>query len=320
MLVKKKSYLALPILCHALSVNATERLPGIGANELGRKLTGYEPSYFSAAFDDEDNHFEFSVSVKYPMDEDVEWLRRIFGGEAGDIKAYFAYTGAYDFFLLSDENGPRASAPVVSRLQNPGLFYKREFFDYADADQGLMSLAVGWFHESNGQQIDGDNNALFNSLDPLIRSDYVSRGWDYLGIDLKYHYDDLAGYGEDLDFYTRLRAFCDCQGFGAIDGREDDVTVFTGRNDHDIGDFDGLRLIVNHRLSPRFTYSLHYRTGLRDNNAFRHSSWRYQVTFKSSWKWIKDIPWNIFYFDGYGSNISTYHIKDSYLGIGIQMW
>ena len=50
MLVMNKSYLALPILCHALSVNATEPLPGIGANELGRKLTGYEPSYFSAAF------------------------------------------------------------------------------------------------------------------------------------------------------------------------------------------------------------------------------------------------------------------------------
>jgi len=285
-------------------------------NEPGRRLSGYQPSYFSVADDGVDTHLEFSVSLKYPLDDDVAWLGRFI---KGPNKVYFAYTGQYDFFVFSDNVPGRSSAPVVSRLQNPGLFLKH-IVTSQDIQElsGLESISLGWFHESNGQQIDGSDTSTFNNT--LNASDYVSRGWDYLGIDFKQHYSNVFKSGDTVDFYTRLRVFCACQGFGSISGREDDVTVFTGEDTEDIRYYDGLRLIFDHAITPTFSYGIQFRTGIAEGKSFDNRSYRAEINFRIPWDPIEDIPFNLFYFNGYGVNISTYHIHDDYIGFGIKMW
>lgn len=305
-MLKLHSILLILLLHQPLWVFAAS---SIDSDEPGRLLSGYQPSYFTVAFDDVDPHLEFVVSIKYPLDDDVDWMDDLF---KGTNRFYFGYTGQYDFFVASEDVPGRDSAPIVSRLQNPGLFLKHSFDAVGNKDDMVFkSISAGWFHESNGQQIEGSDIARFASVNNA--SDFVSRGWDYFGLDLKHGY-------KDIDLYTRFRIFCGCQGFGAIGGREDDVTVFKGVDNEDIRDYDGLRLIFSHSLYNNFSYTLHARTGFQADAALDNWSYKAEIDFKLSWRWLEGVPLNLFYFSGYGQNISTYHIRDEYIGLGIKMW
>lgn len=305
-MLKFKSVLFILLLLQPLWVFSSN---SIDSKEPGRLLSGYQPSYFTIALDDLDPHLEFVISIKYPLDDEVLWMDKVFNGSN---RFYFGYTGQYDFFLASNDIPGRSSAPVVSRLQNPGLFLKHES-DSTEIKGGILlkSVSIGWFHESNGQQIEGTDVTTFGSSNNA--SDFVSRGWDYLGADIKHSY-------HDMNLYTQIRIFCGCQGFGTISGREDDVTVFTGSDNEDIRDYDGLRLIFNHTIHQDFSYTLHAKTGFQADSAFEYWSFKAEIDFNLPWKWIEDVPLNFFYFSGYGQNISTYHIHDEYIGFGIKMW
>ncbi len=278
------------------------------SQESGRKLNGYQPSYFMVAADGIDGHIEFNISIKYPVDEDVGWLNTIVGGKSN--KLYISYTGAYDFFVFSEESDGRDSAPIVSRVQNPGIFFKHEL-DKDKFETGIKNVAVGWFHESNGQQIEDRDTFLATSN----ASDFVSRGWDYLGVDIKYRQNDFLVKDSRANFYSRLRLFCDCQGFGSIGGKEDDIRIFGGSETASIRDFDGFRFIIDHHLSDDWMYAIQLRTGLSSEAAL--DNWSYNLELTYQWD---DIPLTLYYFDGYGENISTYHIKSDYVGFGIKIW
>ena len=273
-----------------------------------RKLNGYQPSHFVMANDGVDKHIEFNISIKYPLDSDVDWLDSLFGGKSN--KLYFAYTGQYDFFIFSDDDKGRESSPIVSRTQNPGLFFKH-LLEKDEGQEGFESIAVGWFHESNGQQIE-DRQTFLTTTNA---SDFVSRGWDYLGIDVKYRRNDFLGVGGHTNMYARLRLFCDCQGFGVSGEREDDTRLFGDAESADIRDFDGLRFIVDHRLEGNWNYGLQLKTGVSRDNLLEN--WSYRVDLTYQWD---DVPITFFYFDGFGENISTYHIRSDYIGVGFKIW
>ena len=278
------------------------------SQESSRKLNGYQPSYFMVADDDADGHIEFNISIKYPIDEDVGWLNTLVGGKSN--KLYIAYTGAYDFFVFSEKSDGRDSAPIVSRIQNPGIFFKH-VIDQGRTEGGFKNISIGWFHESNGQQI--EDRATF--LATTNASDFVSRGWDYLGVDIKYRQNNFLFSGNRANFYSRFRAICDCQGFGSIGGKEDDIRIFGGTQTADIRDFDGFRFIIDHRINDHWTYAMQLRTGLSTEAALDNWSANFELTYQ--WD---DIPLTLYYFDGYGENISTYHIKSDYVGFGIKIW
>lgn len=275
--------------------------------EAGRDLTGYEQSYFVYADDGVDEHVEFKISVKYPLDKEVSWLNNLLGG---DNKVYFAYTGKFDFFIFSDEGIGRDSAPVVSRIQNPGLFVSHKFNDHGNND-GFESVSVGWFHESNGQQI-SDNATFTNTVNA---SDYVSRGWDYLSVDTMYRKNNFWFFDGYVNVYAQLRFICGCQGGGIIDGKEDDIRILGGAETADVRDFDGLRLNVENYANHELQYGVQLRTGFVNESAFDNWSYRLEISYR-----VKNIPFTLFYFNGYGENISTYHIKNDYIGFGIKMW
>jgi len=240
-----------------------------------RCLSGYEPSYFGFVGRDENHidgsHLEFNVSVKYPL-----WGSTVNLGSQGkeDKRSqgvYFSYTGKYDFYF-----GSRYSAPVISRKQNPGAFYK---YEYDSRKSGFKNVTFGYFHESNGQEIDSEdlyNNKVGELLDKICRgdksegcltnqrhqqeaqamaTDYISRGWDYLAASSKYsllHRRDLFGrrIAVQTDFYLTARAYFNWQGLGAVKGREENLDWLEGIDNpgEKIYDYNTFQLTINRTL------------------------------------------------------------------------
>jgi outer membrane phospholipase A len=274
----------------------------------GRALSGYEPSYFMYAFDDE-NHIEFKISVKYPLLTPFK-IR----GDVGKIlngtnQFYFSYTGKYDFFVLSDEP-PRDSAPIISRTQNPGFFVTNKRPNASK--QSLQKITIGLFHESNGQQITDHETFLVTEN----AEDFVSRVWDYLAVNFKFKQHTPLFFDGDVTYYLRTRLFCDCQGFGLINGREDDIRIFGGTKQASITDFNGLNFIMNNYANKWLHYGINLRVGTADIDALKNLSVEIQFTYRL----FGNLPLRVSYFNGYGKDISTYHIRDEYVGVGLEFW
>ena len=294
--------LALCVMTHVYAGDESSK------NESG--LSAHEPSYFAYADDDED-HLEFKVSLKYPLFRNL--TGRIRSSAGATYHFYFSYTGKYDFFVFSEDEQGRESSPVISRLQNPGVFLRRKH-SLGEHESGVESASVGWFHESNGQQI--SDQAAFNNKPN--GQDFVSRGWDYFNIEGTYRLAKLPvrWLGQEMAFTPNIRLYCDCQGFGLINQKEDDIRLtFGGTRATRISDYDGLRLTIDGIATSDgdWRYSAQLRTGSSDSDALKRLTLGLDITYEGL-----GIPLTFFYFDGYGKDISTYHLKDSYLGIGLK--
>ena len=257
------------------------------------RLRGNEPSYFVYARDNHDDtkHIEFYLSVEYPFgDKAIHWLF----GENSSL--FFNYNGKYDFFLSS-----RYSAPIISRRQNPGLVYE---YKLDKPLWGLNSIRTGYFHESNGQTIDTIDEYLVTEH----AEDHVSRGWDYIPLDLKFEPFN------EFSLYLKGRSFLEKQ-LGQ-DEKEDEIFWEPVVGDQpEIEDYDGIRIILSKKFKVKYfdeiKLAAKFRSGYKDYNL----SQRYEGTFT-----IIDIPFHAFYATGYGNEIATYHKKGHYYGIGFELW
>lgn len=275
---------------------ATDGAQTNNVDAISHFLTGNEPSYFVMSRDEGDtsSHAEFYLSIKYPL---LQRPIRFLLGEASML--YFNYNGLYDFYL-----GTRNSSPIISRRQNPGLMYEYQFLNH----EVLRKAKFGYFHESNGQTIDTEADYL-NATDA---KDYVSRGWDYLHLELS------ATPRQDWYLYMQGRRFLDKQMFQLEKEEKWPWEPPIGQS-MPIQDYDGIRFIVSRMIKGKYwtfdslKLSAIYRTGYRD---FGHNSTRrFEATFR-----VFDIPLYMYYFDGYGINISSYYKKSSAYGIGFELW
>ena len=260
-------------------------------DDLFKKLRSNEPNYFVLAKDNHDDwHLEFNLSIQYPLHS---------FNDQNDL--LLIYNGTYDFYF-----GTRSSSPVISRRQNPGLAMHH---DFDTSDQQSAQLRVGWYHESNGQII--ETKEEYDNRE--FAQDYVSRGWDYLGLN---YYFYLWGTKQELD----LRLFCDCQAVGLDDGREDDVFWASVDEQPNINDYDGIRWKLdfgelrfgsNRFVKPR----LEFKMGNRELNSLENFSTKltlYELFYPKS-------PFTVFYFNGYGKEIASYNDRNSYIGFGFEL-
>ncbi|WP_448566534.1 hypothetical protein [Thalassotalea ganghwensis] len=240
-----------------------------------RCLSGFEPSYFGYVGRDDahldGSHLEFKVSMKYPL-----WggLDDYGSDQISDLRSsavYFAYTGLYDFYF-----GSRYSAPVISRRQNPGVFYQ---YQYENKPSGYQYFSLGYFHESNGQEIDREQMFDNKVQDLLLRNctdkgddcltdpfqqkraramatDYLSRGWDYLRASTKYtitHRRDLLGrrLAIQTDIYFSARVYFNWQGLGFVEGREENIDWLPeiDNSREQIYDFNTYELTLSRKLN-----------------------------------------------------------------------
>lgn len=279
---------AMHLYAHEVEGSATD----VRYGGYERALSGYRPSYFVIANENgnDEAHAEFSLSIKYPL----------FGGD-GNSTLFFAYTGDYDFYLFS-----RESSPVISRRQNPGLFYRYNWL--SGSDQTVNAISIGWFHESNGQTIETreEYDATENA------ADYVSRGWDYLALGIE---SQLFGVNSSLFVEAQLNIYCDCQAFGAMDSREDDIFWKDVDEQPNVNDYNGINFNVFYTIEKDTRFSVSLRAGNRDSDAVQNISYRVDAVLP-----VFSLPVKFFYFNGYGVNIATYHERGSYYGIGVDFW
>jgi len=265
-------------------------------------LSGNEPSYFVLAHDSGEgrNHIEFYLSIKYPL---FTTLVEKYLGERSRL--YFNYNGKYDFYLFS-----RDSSPIISRRQNPGAMY--EYTWPAMTHLHLQSFKIGYFHESNGQTVDTSEEYLATEN----ARDYVSRGWDYIPLEMKFAVSEKRhGIFGNFYLYLQGRYFLDKQIF--TQDREDQIFWEPVAEQPHIEDYDGVRTILStvfilpYLEAQEIKFSAIFRSGYRNFNL----SQRYEATFR-----LFDLPLYVYYFRGYGVELSTYHEKGTTYGVGFEFW
>lgn len=280
----KASILIVVVLLSSANLMAAED----NSNSEYFRYSTNEPNYFIFAKDNHDDfHLEFNLSVK------IEY-----GPSYWNHKLISIYNGTYDFYLES-----RDSSPIISRRQNVAPIAYQYTSD-ATQNTSAYEFRLGWYHESNGQTI--DNIVDYNSAGEFA-GDEVSRGWDYVGVD---YFSEFYGLDQHLDF----RFYCDCQGFGAED-REDEIFWENVIEQPHINDFDGIRWSLEglNYLGDFADIRVEFKTGNRDFSALGNISTK--IVLSNLWV----TPLSLVYFNGYGREVSTYHERNSYLGIGIEV-
>jgi len=109
---------------------------------------------------------------------------------------------------------------------------------------------------------------------------------------------------------------------GPLQGEIEDKIFWDTSIDTKISQFDGVRFILGKEypfrklnLFPTTAIWAEYRTGIDD--AFKYSSWTLNLRKEVKVLGLK-LPLYFRYFDGYGNEISSYHLRDEYLVFGLQ--
>ncbi len=279
-------------------------------------LSTNNPNFFGIATPNpgdelgDETHFELRLSLDYRL---WEWDNTsLWKPDA----LTFVYNAKYDFYYEFTER--YQSAPVLSRQQNPGIALDWRLGSGSE-------IRFGWFHESNGQTIDTLEQFVAAATEPGGNGEplgfesalsQVSRGWDYAQIRWRnYGNDELLGYDDRWRYQVEYRAFCNCQGFG-FDDKEDNVFWRPIDEQPDIDDYDGLRASFERMLSSGdlgVSARLDLKTGTSGSEALSNISGRISLALN-----LNQLRLSAFYFDGYGKEPSTYHIRSRYAGLGLQ--
>lgn len=304
-----------------------------------QRLSSNDPNFFGYAYPPDDElgdeaHLEFYVSQKYALVDpwfdkfryaaDPTGARAIRARRAWvPDRLFFIYNGQFDFYAIDSDR--YESSPIISRRQNPGLALEWDFPD------PRSKFRLGYFHESNGQSL-GPSDA--DSPDPLellaaqqefarkedrYGADFalaqVSRGWDFWS--LRYQRSS-HGYMADFDpkwyqLQAELRVYSEDQLFG---GSREDAIWWEPGNQAQIEDFDGLRLLAEGSYGTEsfpLLARIEYRGGVSDLDALSNASWKVTLGIKAL-----NTRFTAFYFNGYGREPSTYHLRTDYIGVGLE--
>lgn len=307
----------------AESANSEKR----NADLVGR-LTSDDPNMFTIAGSDnldDENRLRFNLSVKYPL------IEKMFSSIKQDNdsvlekiipnRLFLVYNGTYDFYALPTTR--YHSKPVVSREQNPGAVFEWELDNI-----GKHRLRAGFFHHSNGQALEDNSDDLTMDVDSNIDIindaintrgiDYalapLSRSWNYL--QLRYQMTKDGDERPSSNWYqlqVELRKY--------VGDKSDDIFWESLTNRRRIQDYDGFRLLGEIEF-PLFGTSFdviarsEIKTGVSRRNAFSKITTKTSLGTRLS---DSNIRISAFYFDGYGKEPSTYHLKSRYWGIGLEL-
>ncbi len=281
-----------------------------------------------------EEHVEFDLSFKYPFAESVFASGKA-SAEDGSFRhklpdrLYFIYNGSYDFQAFSDLE-VYDSDPVISKKQNPG------FVAEWDINGGYHRLRAGIFHYSNGQTIDMENDTEL-AVEQREGENFITT---------RSRIDTLMStYGEEValekisrsSYFTQLRYQIQSNPFGIVDLdwyqlqfelrdyiKTDDEIFWAPPpgNDAKIQDYDGLRflgegfwpLYPGATGNTRWLTRVELKTGTSEPEALKNVSAK--VTL--GWRWGSLIV-AANYFNGFGKDLSSYHRRFKYWGIGLEM-
>lgn len=250
----------------------------------------YEPNYFIYRWAEEDEtalraHISFQYKLhEYGHDDLVDLIRNSY--------FYFSYTGEFDFYT-----GTRDSGPVVNRVNNPAVHWRKVYSDFKFIDVSLE-------HKSNGQstevatprQIERTQLAYLEGDRHFF--DTISRGSDFLAVEGKYKTLDCS-----WSFYAKAKIYL-----------RTDYAVTWGSdagNDLSIEDYDRVRFLVNYKIGEG-ELGVEWTLGDKHLNT---DSWNIDYLFS------KDaiIPIYVRYHYGPLFTLSNYTKEENYIGVGIKL-
>lgn len=298
-------------------------------------LSTNHPNFFGFAVPIEDklqdeSHGEFYLSIKYPLHS--TGVKDSYNSSEAEIgprwpskepdRVFFVYNSLYDFYFTGDRY---TSSPVISRQQNVGLQ-----LEWHSANR-REKIRAGWMHESNGQVLGEEDGAVFFENQAQFGDDFalsdVSRGWDYIlfRYERGSHEYPISSLNSWWDYQTsslisgwryhfEVRSyFCECQNFG-FSNSEDEIW-WDPENNESISDYDGLRFMAETTLRPGTDFALELRadikSGIHDPLNFGGKLTLGIVK--------RNFRLTAFYFNGFGKEPSTYHLRTQYFGIGLEL-
>ena len=123
-----------------------------------------------------------------------------------------------------------------------------------------------------------------------------------------------------MDATVKYRNHCDCQAFGMEDKEDNIFWDPANTNRGGITEFKGLDVIASYtyRFGNDFVnwIRLSYQFGTGEFDYFgKNITQKYALTVR-----VVELPFTIFYFDGYGEDIAQYHLRSQYIGVGFEFW
>ena len=294
----------------SIAVQADEAGCNVHDSNTPARLCSYEPTTVGYTSDSDDVGFmDFKLSVRYQLfpASITRGFNYFADGLGSKFALYMAFTGRFGQYL-----GTRDSSPVIAKRFNPKAFLRH----WTDAEHNsYVDFAYG--HESNGQSIyTAGQYAQAQAAAERVEfaNDQLSRGWDYLELVWKKaSYDSL----NELSSYATLKYFLP---YGFLQGAPEEYNGLEnspeGKPRRFVNGVAGL--LKYHRATEKwgilqdFTVAIGYETGYRD--MFRHNTYRLELGTK-----VNQLPINVWFQTGFGSDLAQYYKKVSSKGIEIQI-
>lgn len=297
-------------------------------NQCGEKshykgLTSHGASYIGMTSDNDDVPFlDFTLAQKY----------LITGGSAQDYRfdcwsGFFAFTGRFGQYINN-----RHSSPVIGKVFNPELFIRLEDYgeNFLQDKDDVSYIDIAYGHESNGQGL--------TELDQFTRQqeyhqenelgkeyfahDYISRGWDYLGLTWK-----LEKKYNFLNFISALK-FRYYLKDGLLQGAAENMyewekTYIGNEKMKDRKEVDGISwqgkmTTFNKKTEALFNLqdmamSLKFSTGYK--GFAKYISTRAEVTGR----FMDTIPVTLWISSGYNNDLARYYTRNTSVGLAFEL-
>lgn len=316
--------------------NACDHLP---------RLSAYQPNYaiFQKTEDDESSlqvHYSFRYIMTNP---DCMPIRKLSDSDAATLpiieclrsyskrmEFYFTYTGEFDFYA-----GSRTSDPVINRVSNPALHYRKYLEDAPmTSNASIEWLNIGFEHRSDGQVVEANKKVTDTTsadygkyiaqleLDKNNHEyfDSISRGANYVSLETKLNIGESNADKIKCDHTPScLNLYVSAKLYWS-----DDSKVYWGKLANSgvrIYDYDRARIILadkfatKHRILPEMEIGVEWTIGDKlmetdsiDLNIFLpiNISDRYR------------IPFYLRAHKGPMSTLSDYTKEQNYIGIGVR--
>jgi len=300
---------------HTSNTNDSLCVNGTNGCEIRSRLSAFEPNYVIwQNTEGDENALEVHYSFRYMFTRphcarghDIIYeysdqeSRECINNYKNRWELYFAYTGEFDFYV-----GTRPSGPVVNRISNPGIHYRKHipnrFYEWFD-----LSLQ----HRSNGQvtEIDETDGGVLKTQTAFDSGDHayfdgISRGANFIKLEVKFEP------GKTIGLYVSGKSYIN-----------HDSEVNWGPDALDnptIKDYDRLKFIYTDRWRVKginLESSVEWLIGDKglDTDSF-------DIDFMFPIKWGKlALPWYVRIHSGPMNTLSNYTLDQDTIGIGFKL-
>jgi len=313
--------LALAALLASSGAALANELEKCETHERGEpQLCGYELTSVGYTKDSDDVGFlDLRLSLRFQVMPELmtRALNQLSGGMGDNSALYFAFSGRFGQYI-----GTRDSSPVVEKRFEPKLFI-RHWLGPPDQHRDYWDFAYG--HESNGQSVHTAAqlaSARASAERPEFANDQISRGWDFVEVTRKvvFRDDDNA-----VAAYLRARYFLSK---GILQGEAEQYQTFESDTEGKPRNrVNGLSAMLRYRhgwepdavrgegwrdvVFSGTQVTLGYETGYRD--PFHYNTFRFELGRK-----VYQVPVNLWFQTGYGSDLALYYKRVNSRGIEVQ--